>query len=303
MYTEIEGTHKIGSQSLYTKTWKPNDPPVAKLIFIHGFSDHINRYYILFPTLASRGIEVHAFDQRGWGRSVTKPSEKGLTGPTSLVISDIVSFIKIQLPSPVPVFLMGHSMGGGEVITLASDPQYAELMNSIRGFILESPFIAFPKGFEPSFLTVFFGRLAGKFLPHKQMANKLPPENLTRDPEVIKSINEDTLMHNTGTLEGLAGMLDRTAAMNQGKTKLNPGVKSLWLGHGTEDKGTSFEGSEKWFNEQTSLKDKEFKRYEGWFHQLHADLPDNREVFAKDVGDWILARCDEDATKAGQSKL
>ncbi|TGO14597.1 hypothetical protein BTUL_0051g00630 [Botrytis tulipae] len=303
MFTEIEGTHKIGSQSLYTKTWKPNAPPVAKLIFIHGFSDHIHRYYILFPTLASRGIEVHAFDQRGWGRSVTKPSEKGLTGPTSLVISDIVSFIKTQLPSPVPVFLMGHSMGGGEVITLASDPQYAELVNSIRGFILESPFIAFPKGFEPSFLTVFFGRLAGKLLPHKQMVNKLPPENLTRDPEVIKSINEDTLMHNTGTLEGLAGMLDRTAAMNQGKTKLNPGVKSLWLGHGTGDKATGFEGSEKWFNEQTSLKDKEFKRYEGWFHQLHADLPDNREVFAKDVGDWILARCDEDATKAGQSKL
>ncbi|EDN97581.1 hypothetical protein SS1G_12434 [Sclerotinia sclerotiorum 1980 UF-70] len=242
MYTEIEGTHKIGSQSLYTKTWKPDAPPKALLIFIHGFSDHINRYYILFPTLASRGIEVRAFDQRGWGRSVTKPSEKGLTGPTSLVISDIVSFIKAQMPSPVPIFLMGHSMGGGEVITLASDPKYADLMHSIRGFLLEAPFVAFPKGFEPSFLTVFFGRLAGRFLPHRQMVNKLPPENLTRDPEVIKSINEDTLMHNTGTLEGLAGMLDRTAAMNQGKTKLNPGVRSLWLGHGTEDKGTSFEG-------------------------------------------------------------
>ncbi|KAA8568300.1 hypothetical protein EYC84_007336 [Monilinia fructicola] len=90
------------------------------------------------------------------------------------------------------------------------------------------------------------------------MVSRLPPENLTRDPEVVKSINEDKLMHNTGTLEGLAGMLDRTAALNQGKTKLNPGIKSLWLGHGTEDKGTSFEGSEKWFNEQTGLKDKEF---------------------------------------------
>ncbi|ESZ95956.1 hypothetical protein SBOR_3648 [Sclerotinia borealis F-4128] len=283
----------------------PNGPPKAKLIFIHGFSDHINRYYNLFPTLAARGIEVHAFDQRGWGRSVSKPSEKGLTGPTSLVISDIVSFIKTQLPSPVPLFVMGHSMGGGEVVTLASDPQYADLMDSIRGLILESPFIAFPKGFEPNFLTVFLGRLAGRFLPHRHMVNRLPPENLTRDPEVVKSMDEDTLLHNTGTLEGLAGMLDRTAAMNQGKTRLNPGVKSLWLGHGTEDKGTSFEGSEKWFNQQTELKDKEFKRYEGWFHQLHADLSDNREIFAKDVGDWILARCDDgdESGKGGQSKL
>ncbi|QSZ34734.1 hypothetical protein DSL72_007589 [Monilinia vaccinii-corymbosi] len=305
MYKEVEGTHQIGSQSLYTKTWIPDGPgscpTIAKLIFIHGFSDHINRYYQLFPTLASRGIEVHAFDQRGWGRSVTKPSEKGLTGPTSLVISDIVSFINTQLPSPVPVFVMGHSMGGGEALTLASDPQYADLMNSIRGWILESPFIAFPKGYEPSLVTVFFGRLAGKLLPHKQMVNRLPPENLTRDPEVVKSINEDKLMHNTGTLEGLAGMLDRTAALNKGKAKLNPGVKSLWLGHGTEDKGTSFEGSEKWFNQQTELKDKEFKRYEGWYHQLHADLPTDRDIFAKDVGDWILARCE--GRKGGLSKL
>ncbi|PQE32670.1 putative YJU3 Serine localizes to lipid particle protein [Rutstroemia sp. NJR-2017a WRK4] len=312
MVSEIEGTHKIGPQSLYTKTWKvrqpltdPDTPPKAKLIFIHGFSDHCNRYYDLFPTLASRGIEVHAFDQRGWGRSVSKPSEKGLTGPTSLVISDIVSFIKPQLPSPVPVFVMGHSMGGGEAITLASDPNYADLMPSIRGWILESPFVGFPKGFEPSSLTVFFGRLAGKVLPHMHMVNRLPPENLTRDPAVIKSMDEDKLMHNTGTLEGLAGMLDRTAALNQGKVKLNEGVKSLWLGHGTEDKGTSFEASEKWFQEQTaSVPDKEFKRYEGWYHQLHADTPENSKIFAQDVGDWILARCEaEEGNRGGQSKL
>lgn len=195
-------------------------------------------------------------------------------------------------------------MGGGEIITLASDPQYADLTDSIRGWLLEAPFIGFAKGYEPGFLSVFFGRLAGRFLPHRQMVNKPPPENLTRDPAVVKSINEDPLMHHTGTLEGLAGMLDRTAALNQGKTKLNPGVKSLWLGHGTDDKGTSFQASEKWFNEETGVKDKEFKRYDGWTHQLHADLPDNRHVYAKDVGDWILARCNgEEGGKGVQSKL
>ncbi|KAM3070431.1 hypothetical protein ACMFMG_010256 [Clarireedia jacksonii] len=305
MVTEIEGIHKIGFQSLYTKTWKVWQPLTAKLIFIHGFSDHCNRYYDLFPTLASRGIEVHAFDQRGWGRSVSKPSEKGLTGPTSLVISDIVSFINSNLPSPVPVFVMGHSMGGGEALTLASDSTYADLMPSIRGWILESPFIGFPKGYEPNFLTVFFGRLAGKVLPRMHMVNRLPPENLTRDPAVIKSMNEDKLMHNTGTLEGLAGMLDRTAALNEGKAKLNDGVKSLWLGHGTEDKGTSFEASEKWFQEQTAnVPDKEFKKYEGWYHQLHADTPETNKIFAKDVGDWILARCEgEEGNRGGLSKL
>lgn len=54
-----------------------------------GFSDHINSYYTLFPTLASRGIQTHAFDQRGWGRSVYSPSHRGLTGPTSTVLGDM----------------------------------------------------------------------------------------------------------------------------------------------------------------------------------------------------------------------
>jgi acylglycerol lipase len=266
----------------------------AKVIFIHGFSDHIGRYYELFPTLASRGIAVYGFDQRGWGRSVHKPSEKGLTGPTSLVISDIVSFIRTQIPSPVPVFVMGHSMGGGEAIILASDPEYKDLTKEIRGWIFESPFIAFPKGFEPGFLTVFAGRLAGKLLPHMQRYSALPPENLTRDPEVAKSLTDDKLIHNTGTLEGLSGMLDRTAALNTGAARLNPDIKSLWLGHGTKDKGTSYEESKKWFDRQNQVEDKEFKSYEGWYHQLHADLPEDRPIFAKDVGDWILARVSPD---------
>ncbi|KAE9379790.1 lysophospholipase-like protein [Stipitochalara longipes BDJ] len=298
MPTEIEGTHQIGDMSLYTKTWKPDGEPVAKVVFIHGFSDHCNRYYELFPDLAARGIEVFGFDQRGWGRSVHKDSEKGLTGPTSLVTSDIVSVIKSHLPSTVPLFVMGHSMGGGEALTLATDPLYADLMKDIRGWVLESPFIGFPKGQEPSGVVVFFGRLIGKIAPHKQRWSGLNPNDLTRDPEVVKAIKADKLLHDTGTYEGLASMLDRTIALNEGKAKLNKGVKSLWLGHGTADKGTSYPDSKKWFERQTELEDKTFKTYEGWFHMLHSDLPDDRPVFAKDVGDWILARVGPEDVKA-----
>jgi acylglycerol lipase len=192
-------------------------------------------------------------------------------------------------------------MGGGEILILASDPQHADLMKEFRGWVLESPFIAFPKGYEPGAVTVFMGRLAGKLLPHMHRYSPLPPENLTRDPEVVKSLTEDVLIHNTGTLEGLSGMLDRTEALNKGIAKLNPGVSSIWLGHGTADKGTSYEESKKWFERQTQVADKEFKTYEGWSHQLHADKSDNRAVFAKDVGDWILARVGDG--QARDSKL
>src|SRR5208282_3140661 len=38
-----------------------------------------NAYYALFPTLAAHHhIATHSFDQRGWGRSVHTPAQRGL---------------------------------------------------------------------------------------------------------------------------------------------------------------------------------------------------------------------------------
>ena len=95
---------------------QPTPPALAKIVFVHGFSDHCNAYHDLFSNLALSRIEVHAFDQRGWGRSVKRVSERGLTGPTSQVLDDITSIVHSQLPRSVPFFLMGHSMGGAEVL-------------------------------------------------------------------------------------------------------------------------------------------------------------------------------------------
>ncbi|KAJ4306550.1 hypothetical protein N0V88_001354 [Collariella sp. IMI 366227] len=100
MVVEKEGTVEIGGHSLYTKSWL-----VPLLLFIHGFSDHLGRYTTFFPTLASRGIAVHGLDQRGWGRSVSKPADRGHTGPTAQVLADMAAFITPHLPSSLPTRL------------------------------------------------------------------------------------------------------------------------------------------------------------------------------------------------------
>jgi len=192
-------------------------------------------------------------------------------------------------------------MGGGEILTIASEPQYADLASEIRGWLCESPYIGLSKETEPSAVTVFMGRLAAKVVPHMHLHQPIPPANLVRDPEVIKSLETDPLLHGIGTLEGLSGMLDRSAALNDGKRKLNIGVKSLWVGHGTGDKGTSWEASKKWVEEQKEVEDKTFRGYEGAYHQLHADTKEVADLFAKEVGDWILARSGQEGKK--DSKL
>lgn len=286
--------------NVYMKKWRPvATAPLAKLIFVHGYDDHINRYYDFFPLLASRGISVTGWDQRGWGRSARTPADRGFTGPTALVLSDIVHVIKSEMSDmkiendkeAAPVFVMGHSMGGAQVLTLASAPEYKDLMPKVRGWLLESPHIALVPSQEPSALKIFAGRLAGRLLPKFQLKHKMPADQISRDPEVIASLNSDPLLVSTGTLQGMAGLLDRANELSAGKRTINEGVKSLWLAHGTGDQSTSYDASKKWFETHTqNVHDATLKTYDGWSHQLHADLPENRAVFANDVADWILAR-------------
>ncbi|KAL8722907.1 MAG: hypothetical protein Q9225_000677 [Loekoesia sp. 1 TL-2023] len=294
MVSTEEGTHFCTDGiKLYTKTWKPTGDPLAKIVFVHGFSDHCNAYLDLFPYLASRKILVHAFDQRGWGRSVSKISERGLTGATPQVLDDINSVLKSQLPSIIPLFLMGHSMGGGEVLLYdqlyaASGPRDMKLQ--ISGYICESPLIAIHEDTEPSKIVVIMGRLASKILPRRQMVQRIEPKFLCRDEELCKEFEADELCHDTGTLEGLAGMLQRTQDLDGGRLPTGDleGC-SLWVGHGTEDRVTSFKATAR-FMDRIPIKDKTFKIYDGYYHKLHAEPGDDKLIFARDVADWVLAR-------------
>ncbi|KAF1913505.1 Alpha/Beta hydrolase protein [Ampelomyces quisqualis] len=295
-------------QKLYTKTWNTEGAATARLVFIHGFSDHVNTYDNFFSALTTKGIEVYTFDQRGWGKSVTKPSQRGHSGPTTQVLDDITAFLRTVVPSPVPLFLMGHSMGGGEVLCYAATGP-GDVRKHIRGYLLESPFVDFNAKSKPSFVTVFLGRLVGKLLPHRQMVNKLDAKLISRDPAVCKSFEEDELCHDTGTLEGLSGLLDRTGKLSSGKIVIpddagEGGITRIWIAHGDADGITDFSASKR-LADALQVKDKEFKSYAGYYHRLHDEPSPEKEVFIDDVANWILARSNEpvQGAEAAKSKL
>lgn len=258
----------------------------------------------------------------GWGRSVQKPSEKGHTGPTTRVLDDITSFLKTVIPCPIPLFLMGHSMGGGEVLLyMATGP--ADIRKHIRGYLLESPFVDFSPASKPSQVTVFLGRLAGKMLPHRQLVNALDVKLISRNEAVQKQFQEDDLCHDTGTLQGLAGMLDRTNDLSSGKIKIGDdagegGITRVWIAHGDKDGITNYHAS-KALADRLQAKDKEFKTYEGYYHRckvadhsfipgltcvVHDEPAPHGEVFVNDVATWILTRSEDPVQVDGsKSKL
>ena len=233
------------------------------------------------------------------------------------MIDDISSFLKTLIPVAeergIPLFLMGHSMGGAEVLQYAARGP-SEIRSQLRGYLGESPYIALHPAAQPNRLTVIAGRIASKLLPKRQMVNQLDPQWISRDPSVGREWVEDPLCHNTGTLEGLAGMLDRGHELNTDQVVVKEG--SFWIGHGNADHVTSYDTSKQWFD-RLNVEDKEFKTYDGWYHKckspsvalcarsadhsiVHAEPGEDKFTFANDVADWILARGGSEAQTDGQ---
>ncbi|KAJ6126867.1 hypothetical protein N7523_002479 [Penicillium sp. IBT 18751x] len=299
MTTESTFTLPDGQQ-VYSKTWKPDSAPRAVIVFIHGFSDHCNAYYDLFPSLASSGIEVRAFDQRGWGRTVRTKKDRGKTGDTAQVLSDMHSFITSTAAYAqeinIPLFLVGHSMGGGQALTYLLHPEspyHSATKPTLAGVLVWSPLITLDPSSQPWKITIIAGRIAARILPRMQRYSPLDPRLISRNETVIKNFETDELCHDTGTLQGLKGMLDRGLWLDEAGVELyeKAGCVPLWLGHGVEDKITNFEATKALAKRLGGKGDVTFVEYEGAYHTLHAELPETTAKFTKDISNWLLAKC------------
>jgi acylglycerol lipase len=195
---------------------------------------------------------------------------------------------------------MGHSMGGGQVLNYIFHPESPynrETYNrpNFTGVLLYSPLIAIDPASRPSKLTVSAGRVVAKLVPNKQRYSPLDHSLLSRNEDVVREVMADELCHDTGTFEGLAGMLDRGIFL-EGMFAAGPKawVESelpFWFGHGDGDRITSYAAVKDFVEALTENGgDVKFCTYEGAYHKLHAELPETTERFLADVKAWILSK-------------
>jgi acylglycerol lipase len=227
-----------------------------------------------------------------------------------LVLSDIHNFVlhvkSLPETKDKPLFLMGHSMGGGEALCyiLSDDPSFAN-RPAFDGLLLEAPFIEQHATAKPSPLKVQAGKLAGMLMPRMQLKNKLDAKLMSRSEVVCQDWVNDPLCHDTGSLEGLKHLLERSDHLSQlshGRTV--PGYTTkmpcpVWFSFGTGDRILSEDAARQLFNVvEAPNKDKTFKTYPDAYHKLHAEPNGGGEQYVKDVRDWVLAHCRREAEQA-----
>jgi len=275
-----EWTSAKDGTELFSKTWKVKSP-VATVVFIHGFGEHINRYNHVFPKFQRANIEVFSYDQRGFGHTGVKNKNLGVTGGWKVATDDITYVLRTRRREGIPQFLFGHSMGGALSLNYAAEGPERE---NLAGFVISSPLVSQSPETKPPQPVLLLGTAASKVLPSFQIPVQLPSKYVSRIPEEVDKHANDPLNHSIGSLRSLSDMVSGGKALL--KTKCRNITKPIYLYHGTVDGLTAFEASKELFDKIPS-EDKTFRAWEGGYHELHNDL-DQEAVITESI-DWILA--------------
>ena len=207
------------------------------------------------------GVSVYAFDLRGHGRS---PGRQAVTD-VERSVEDHLAARRLLAAQPLPVFLLGHSLGG--IVTATSvvrDPR------NVSGVLLSSPALLV----TTNALTRLFARLVSAVAPALPV-KFLPPAGISRIPEQVQAFVADTIVYHGGMPAQLAASILFTSRDNWARYPAWQ-VPTLVL-HGTADTFTEPEGSRR-FIDTISSPDRTLHVVEGGYHELLNDLGEEKTM-------------------------
>lgn len=246
----------------------PGEEMKAVIIFIHGLGEHIHRYTDWYVSLAKEKIGFTGVDLPGHGLSDGKRGHIKSFAVTDEMVEIIHDSVKKTFPG-VPVFIYGHSLGGGIALDylIRKKPK-------IRGAIITSPWLKL--SFEPAKAKLLLASVTRNILPGLTQPSGLVVEHISHDNEVVRKYKTDPLVHDKISV----ALFD--SAMKAGGNTLKHASElaaPLLLMHGSEDMICSPDGSRQFASASDLV---ELKIWEGGYHELH------NEFFKKDVFDTVI---------------
>ncbi len=274
-----------GGLDLFGRSWLP-DRPERALLLVHGWAEHSGRYEHVGAWFAARGCAVHAYDHRGHGRSA---GARGHARRFEELLDDLeIALARARDETPeLPLFLVGHSMGGLVVTAFAAEraPKVAGVVTSGAALAVADP----PSGLQKLLLP-----LLARLAPRLRMDRPIATDTLSRDPEVGRAYVEDPAVLRQMTLAMGAGFLKAVA-----RTRASAGqvrVPMLLL-HGGDDRLCPAEGSQRFF-EGLSVPACDLRVYPGLRHEIFNE-PERESVFEDALGWMQRFAPSEDAVEQG----
>lgn len=260
---------------LALSTWSfPCSNARARVVLVHGYADHVERYPHVIEALNTAGCEVRAFDLRGHGRS------EGVRGHVlrfQEYLDDLDLFVAELPRDPLPRFLVGHSLGG-----LLSLRYVLDHPDSFAGVAVSSPYLHLAT--DVHFLKEAVATAASQLAPTLLTKSPIEAKALSHDPVMVQAYIDDPLVFKTlnarwffETRKAQEELLERA-----GEIRL-----PILMMIGSADPIAEPERSKQVY-ERLGSPDKTLKVYDGFLHEVFNEV--ERERVLLDLVEWLGVR-------------
>lgn len=256
--------------------WEADGEAKAVIVMVHGALEHHRRYGWLIEMWRSSGFHVIMGDLPGQG--LTTRANRGHIDSFDDYIIEVKEWIEAAYDFNLPVFLLGHSMGGLIAIRMLQE-EHMEL----AGLILSSPCLGLVK-YPSKFLDMLSHGL-NIVMPTLRMSPGLTVEMATRNEDVRAVDMNDSLYI---TKVSIRWYRELAAAMelafeNMEKTQDIPTL----LIQGGDDKIVDKRSVKEWFN-HAPLSEKRYKEWPKCYHEVFNE-PEREEVFNYSM-DFVISQ-------------
>lgn len=246
--------------------WEAEGEAKAVIVMVHGAMEHHRRYGWLIEMWRTSGFHIIMGDLPGQG--ITSRSRRGHIDSFDEYIFEVKDWVQAAYRYELPVFLLGHSMGGLICIRLLQE----ERLN-LAGVILSSPCLGLVK--TPSKILNALSLGLNMIYPSLRLNSGLTVEMATRNLDVREADVNDTLYI---TKVSVRWYRELAAAMKIAFEKLGEIQDiAMLVMQGGDDKIVNKATVREWFN-SAPLSEKRFKEWQKCYHEIFNE-PEREDVF------------------------
>ncbi|MYL33817.1 alpha/beta fold hydrolase [Pontibacillus yanchengensis] len=241
------------------------EQPKATIVIVHGAFEHSGRYEWLANRFCDEGYHCIYGDLPAHGEHDGK---KGHIDSFQEYVATISKWVEQADTFGLPIFLLGHSMGGLAVIRTLQEKTLP-----IERVILSSPSLGLTFN-PPKPLKVIASGL-NILAPKIKFKSKMSSELVTRDPIVRANDEQDELILKKVSVKWFSEL---NKGMKVAFEKINsyPNLPTLVMQAG-DDKIVDKGNTRKWFDSLT-IEEKSYKEWGNLYHEIFND-PEKEKVF------------------------
>ena len=249
----------------------PGENARAVIIFVHGIGEHIQRYLPMAGMFSNEGIAFTGVDLPGHGRSDGRRGNIKNFRILEEMITILVESCRKTFPG-IPIYIYGHSMGGGIVLKYLLD-----VNPRIKGAIVTSPWLRL--SFDPPKIKVILASVLKYIVPGLVQPAGLNVSHISHNEIIVENYKTDPLVHDKISISLFDGAMKAAKYSLEHASELK--IPTLLI-HGSDDLITSPEGSREFAEKSDKVL---FRIWEGGYHELHNE-PFNEDVF-RFIMNWI----------------